>query len=121
MSKFNHPVWITEFDIDSPDSDEKAADIADFLKSAFSHPSVEGIMIWDWLRVDFPWENEVRFAPMFEGNLGWEPHVPVPEDCDEFDVLCNFGAMKPNKAGDYKYNQMNVKNNKNKNNKIINN
>ena len=58
-------------------------------------------MIWDWLRVDFPWENEIRFAPMFEGNLGWEPHVPIPEDCDEFDVLCNFGAMKPNKAGKY--------------------
>jgi len=41
---------------------------------------------------------------MFEGNLGVNPHVPKPEVCDEYNVLCNY-PMNPNKAG-YRYLQL---------------
>ena len=43
-------LWITEFDIDNDfDVDFKADDLDDFMRSAFSHPAVDGIMAWKWL------------------------------------------------------------------------
>ena len=41
---------------------------------------------------------------MFEGNLNIKPHVPKPEVCDDYNVLCNF-PMNPNEAG-YRYLQL---------------
>ena len=46
-------LFVTEFDIDNDfDFDFKANDLDDLMRSAFSHPAVDGIIMWKWL-----WSN----------------------------------------------------------------
>ena len=50
MKDSNRRLWVTEFDIDNDfDVDLKAEDLDDFMRQAFSHPSVDGIIAWKWL------------------------------------------------------------------------
>ena len=60
ISQYNHRVWVTEFDIKSEDSAEKGNDVEDFMRVAFSHPNVDAILIWDWLRVEYSYDTEIR-------------------------------------------------------------
>lgn len=45
------PIWVTEFDISNPDENIRADELEDFYRVAFSHPAVEGILMWGF------WEN----------------------------------------------------------------
>ena len=46
FSKFGLPIAITEFDINTPDETLQANYTRDFMIAAFSHPSVDSIMLW---------------------------------------------------------------------------
>jgi GH35 family endo-1,4-beta-xylanase len=54
-SKFGLPIQANEFDVDVPDPQRQADYQRDFMTVFFSHPNVQGIMIWgfwapqDWL------------------------------------------------------------------------
>ncbi len=40
------PVWITEFDVVQVDENVRADALGDFFRMAYSHPAVEGIVLW---------------------------------------------------------------------------
>ena len=46
LSKFNLPIKITEFDVNSDDEEIKERGLIDLYTTAFSHPSVVGILMW---------------------------------------------------------------------------
>ncbi len=46
FAEFKKPILITELDIESPNDKAKAGYLRDFMTAAFSHPSVEGIILW---------------------------------------------------------------------------
>ncbi|MHC4601185.1 MAG: endo-1,4-beta-xylanase, partial [Planctomycetota bacterium] len=46
LARFGLPIKITEFDIDTADEGRQAVDLYDFMKVCFSHPAVEGILLW---------------------------------------------------------------------------
>ncbi|CAH1253936.1 Hypp1279 [Branchiostoma lanceolatum] len=62
------PIWVTELDVNEPDVLERAAGLEDSLRVAFSHPAVEGIMLWGF------W-NETH----------WKPHASLV-DGDNFEI-----------------------------------
>ena len=41
---------ITEFDVQDLDVNERALDIEDFMRTAFSHPNVDAFIFWNWRR-----------------------------------------------------------------------
>ena len=102
-------LWITEFDVDQPNVSERAKDVHDFIRTAFSHPNTDGIILWTWLREkhrswqDVPfnralWENpELVIQP---GDETIKDPIIEPEEgtCDEYNILCNWG-FGPNEAG----------------------
>ncbi len=45
------PIWCSEFDMADPDERVRAQDMEDFYRIAFSHPAVEGVMMWGF------WQN----------------------------------------------------------------
>ena len=45
------PIWCTEFDVSDPNEYDRADELEDFYRIAFSHPSVQGILMWGF------WEN----------------------------------------------------------------
>ena len=46
LAPFDLPVWVTEFDVVQADVDARADHLEGFLRAAFSHPSVDGIVFW---------------------------------------------------------------------------
>jgi endo-1,4-beta-xylanase len=40
------PIWCTEFDVADPDDHVRADELEAFYRIAFSHPNVEGILMW---------------------------------------------------------------------------
>ncbi len=40
------PVWITEFDVQDPDVESRADQLEALYRTAFSHPAVDGILMW---------------------------------------------------------------------------
>lgn len=46
LAQFDLPVWVTEFDVVQADVSTRADHLEWFLRAAFSHPSVEGIVLW---------------------------------------------------------------------------
>jgi hypothetical protein len=46
LGSLNLPVWCTEFDIANPDETIRARQLEIFYRSAFSHPAVQGILMW---------------------------------------------------------------------------
>ena len=91
---------ITEFDVQDLDVNERALDIEDFMRTAFSHPNVDAFIFWNWRREnkDDPDTHEA----LFEIGLTASPANPIiqpPSNCDAFNPLCNFNAMGPNAAG----------------------
>lgn len=48
FAKFNLPIQITEFDVETTDEDAQADYTRDYLTLAFSHPAVDAVVTWDW-------------------------------------------------------------------------
>jgi len=40
------PLWVTEFDVETSSTGQRATDLENFYRICFSHPSVEGIIMW---------------------------------------------------------------------------
>lgn len=40
------PIWVTELDVSDPDENRRAAKLEEFLRSAYSHRNVQGIILW---------------------------------------------------------------------------
>ena len=40
------PIWVTEFDVEAANVTQRATDLENFYRICFSHPSVEGIIMW---------------------------------------------------------------------------
>jgi GH35 family endo-1,4-beta-xylanase len=52
LSTLNLPIWITEYDSFTADEYKRADNLENLYRTAFSHPSVEGIIMWGfWERV----------------------------------------------------------------------
>jgi len=52
LSTLNIPIWITEYDSFTSDEYKRADNLENLYRTAFSHPSVEGIIMWGfWERV----------------------------------------------------------------------
>ena len=65
------PVRITELDIDSNDEELQADYFRDFLTASFSHPNINGIMIWGF------WEGGTGVpTPRCIARIG--RRVPLP-------------------------------------------
>jgi GH35 family endo-1,4-beta-xylanase len=46
LGELDLPVWCTEFDISQADETDRARQLEIFYRAAFSHPAVEGILMW---------------------------------------------------------------------------
>jgi GH35 family endo-1,4-beta-xylanase len=46
LATLNLPIWITEYDTANPDANARADALEALYRSAFSHPAVEGILMW---------------------------------------------------------------------------
>lgn len=64
-AKYGVPIWATEFDVDIGDEEVSGKFTRDFYTTLFSHPSVEGIVMWGFWD-GLHWKNN---APMY--RLDW--------------------------------------------------
>ncbi len=52
LARFNLPIKITEFDINTDEEELKAKGLVDFYTTCFAHPAVNGILMWGfWERI----------------------------------------------------------------------
>jgi endo-1,4-beta-xylanase len=66
LSTVGLPIWITELDVSSPDPLVRADRLEDAMRICFSHPAVEGIVLWGF------WEGRHwRGADAALVNLDW--------------------------------------------------
>ena len=59
------PLWITELDVQTTNVTERALHLVEMLTLYFSHPAIEGIMLWGF------WDGtyfEDRHAELVEGD-----------------------------------------------------
>lgn len=78
LAPFGLPVWVTELDVELTDDQARADGLEAALRTAFAHPSVEGVLLWgfwagshwrgpDAALVDFDWTPNAagqRFADL---------------------------------------------------------
>jgi len=69
------PIWVTELDVNEPDVSERAGGLEDALRVAFSHPAVEGVLLWG-----------------FWNKTHWRPHASLV-DGDNFEVANNTSSI----------------------------
>lgn len=46
LAQLNLPIWVTEYDCVHPDPEQRAAALENLYRAAYSHPSVQGILMW---------------------------------------------------------------------------
>ncbi len=46
LATLGKPIWITEFDVVQADANDRADALEAFFRMAYSHPAVEGIVLW---------------------------------------------------------------------------
>jgi GH35 family endo-1,4-beta-xylanase len=68
-AKYGIPIWATEYDIDIDDEEVSGKFTRDFYTALFSHPSVEGIMMWGFWD-GLHWKNN---APMYRQDWSLKP------------------------------------------------
>lgn len=72
LARFNLPIKITEFDMDTPDEQAKALGLEALYRTAFSHPAVAGLLMWGfwegahWKPQAAPWKKDFSPAPAAE-------------------------------------------------------
>ena len=65
VAEVNLPIWVTEFDISQPDVNIRADELENFYRVAFSHPSVEGILMWGF------WEDSLWRDDCYIVDSNW--------------------------------------------------
>ena len=94
-------LFVTEFDVEDIDVDARTEDFDDFLRTVYSHPNTDAVILWTWLREQArSWETDPPFnRALFESTMTFGDEVVAkPEVCDAYDVVCNY-PLNPNKAG----------------------
>lgn len=63
MAEAGLKIWITELTVSENDANKKAVALENLMTLFFSHPAVEGIMLWGF------WDGAIHNAPakLFEG------------------------------------------------------
>ncbi|XP_013401398.1 uncharacterized protein LOC106167222 [Lingula anatina] len=56
------PIWVTELDIEGKDVNKRADYYEDVMTCLFSHPGVEGIVLWTWYDDGNAWRANVNIA-----------------------------------------------------------
>jgi len=67
FAEYGLPLHLTEFDIETYDSETQADYTRDMLYAAFSEPAVEAFVVWGW------WEGDHWKAPAAMLNKDWSP------------------------------------------------
>jgi endo-1,4-beta-xylanase len=68
-AKYEIPIWATEYDVDIDDEEVSGKFTGDFYTTLFSHPSVEGIVMWGfWDGIH--WKSN---APMYRQDWSLKP------------------------------------------------
>lgn len=62
-------VRVTEFDVDTPDAEMYGDYLRDYLTAMFSHPAVDGFMMWGFMDAEH-WKKN---APLFNSSWGPKP------------------------------------------------
>ncbi|MBN1392718.1 MAG: endo-1,4-beta-xylanase [Sedimentisphaerales bacterium] len=65
LAQMELPIWCTEFDFQQPDVNLRADGLEALYRTAFSHPSVEGILGWGF------WENSFWKEDCFIVDANW--------------------------------------------------
>jgi hypothetical protein len=93
MAQFGLPIWVTEFDVERADENARADALETFLRSAYSHPAVEGIMLWgfwagahwrgpDAALVDQDWRVNAAGQRLEQLLAEWRSEKTVPTNAD---------------------------------------
>jgi hypothetical protein len=67
--RFGKPIWITEYDVVMDDLETAGAFTRDFYTTLFSHPSVQGIVMWGFWDASH-WKNN---AALYKGDWTLKP------------------------------------------------
>jgi endo-1,4-beta-xylanase len=65
LAEMNLPIWCTEYDFAAADENARADGLEKFYRTAFSHPSVEGILMWGF------WQNSHWRDDCYIVNADW--------------------------------------------------
>lgn len=68
-AKYGKPIWATEFDVTIDDEEVSGKFTHDFYTTLFSHPSVEGIVMWGFWD-GLHWKNN---SPMYRQDWSLKP------------------------------------------------
>lgn len=75
MAEAGLKIWITELTIDATDENKKAAALENLMKMFFSHPAVEGVIIWHFWNGSNWHDNEALFrGPGITVKMHWFTH-----------------------------------------------
>ena len=96
FSKFGLPITITEFDMNTQDQELQTKYMSDFLTAAFSHPSVESVVMWGF------WEGAhwMPDAALYRTDWSIKPHGKVWLDLVTKAWWTNVSG-KTNKSGSF--------------------
>ncbi len=86
VARAGKPIWITEFHVTAPDPEVRAAALEDVYRVAFSHPAVEGILMWgfwagahfvgsDAALVDLDWTVNAAGERYLELREAWSTNL----------------------------------------------
>jgi GH35 family endo-1,4-beta-xylanase len=65
VAEVNLPIWVTEFDDSQPDENIRADELENFYRVAFSHPAVNGILMWGF------WQSSMWRSDAYIVNSDW--------------------------------------------------
>lgn len=75
--KFDRPITVTEFDVVVDDEDIAGQYVRDFYTTMFSHPAVDGVVMWGfWDRVHWKF-NSVMFRKDWSLKPGGEAYIEL--------------------------------------------
>jgi GH35 family endo-1,4-beta-xylanase len=69
FAKLGKPIWITEYDVDIPDEELAGAFTRDFYTTLYSHPAVDGIIMWGFWDTAH-WKHN---APIYRADWSEKP------------------------------------------------
>ncbi len=75
LARFELPIKITEFDCGAPDEEEQARCLENVYRAAFSHPAVEGILMWGFWE-KWHWKPE---AALLRADFSAKPSAETYE------------------------------------------
>lgn len=61
LADMNLPIWSTEYDFSAADENDRADGLEKFYRTAFSHPAVEGILMWGFWE-DSHWRDDAHIV-----------------------------------------------------------